>query len=95
MSLKAKLEAVIYAAEEPVTLGQLAALFSADALEWKAEREAASKTQSAEQNSTETETLQLRNAEFDYLAAETPVEGEGIEPGAETAPVEAGAAPAA
>ena len=95
MSLKAKLEAVIYAAEEPVTLGQLAALFSADALEWKAEREAASKTQSAEQNSTETETLQLRNAEFDYLAAETPVEGQGIEPGAETAPVEAGAAPAA
>ena len=40
MSLKAKLEAVIYAAEEPVTLAQLAALFSAEALEWKAEREA-------------------------------------------------------
>ncbi len=42
MSLKAKLEAVIYAAEEPVTLGQLSVLFSADALEWKAEREAES-----------------------------------------------------
>jgi segregation and condensation protein B len=42
MSLKAKLEAVIYAAEEPVTLAQLAALFAADALEWKAEEEAAS-----------------------------------------------------
>jgi segregation and condensation protein B len=42
MSLKAKLEAVIYAAEEPVTLTQLAALFAADALEWKAEEEAAS-----------------------------------------------------
>ncbi len=41
MSLKAKLEAVIYAAEEPVTLAQLAALFAADALEWKAEQEAA------------------------------------------------------
>ncbi len=40
MSLKAKLEAVIYAAEEPVTLSQLAALFAADALEWKAEQEA-------------------------------------------------------
>jgi hypothetical protein len=39
MSLKAKLEAVIYAAEEPVTLAQLAALFAADALEWKAEQE--------------------------------------------------------
>ena len=36
MSLKAKLEAVIYAAEEPVTLAQLAALFAPDALEWKA-----------------------------------------------------------
>jgi segregation and condensation protein B len=40
MSLKSKLEAVIYAAEEPVTLGQLATLFGAEALEWKAEEEA-------------------------------------------------------
>jgi segregation and condensation protein B len=45
MSLKAKLEAVIYAAEEPVTLAQLAALFAADALEWKAELEAVSAAQ--------------------------------------------------
>src|ERR1039458_9832487 len=42
MSLKAKLEAVIYAAEEPVTLAQLAALFAADALEWKAQQETVS-----------------------------------------------------
>ncbi|MGD0830635.1 MAG: SMC-Scp complex subunit ScpB [Terracidiphilus sp.] len=42
MSLKAKLEAVIYAAEEPVTLAQLAALFADEALEWKAEQEAVS-----------------------------------------------------
>ena len=41
MSLKAKLEAVIYAAEEPVTLSQLAALFATEALEWKAEQAAA------------------------------------------------------
>lgn len=41
MSLRAKLEAVIYAAEEPVTLSQLAALFAAEALEWKAEQDAA------------------------------------------------------
>jgi len=41
MSLKSKLEAVIYAAEEPVTLGQLATLFGAEALEWKAAQEAA------------------------------------------------------
>jgi segregation and condensation protein B len=38
MSLKAKLEAVIYAAEEPVTLAQLAALFAAEAFEWKSEQ---------------------------------------------------------
>lgn len=41
MSLKSKLEAVIYAAEEPVTLTQLATLFGAEALEWKAAAEAA------------------------------------------------------
>jgi segregation and condensation protein B len=40
MSLKAKLEAVIYAAEEPVTLTQLASLFASEALEWKAEQAA-------------------------------------------------------
>jgi segregation and condensation protein B len=32
MSLKAKLEAVVYAAEEPVTLAQLAAIFAAEVL---------------------------------------------------------------
>ncbi len=41
MSLKAKLEAVIYAAEEPVTLAQLAAIFAEEAFEWKAEQDAA------------------------------------------------------
>lgn len=41
MSLKAKLEAVIYAAEEPVTLAQLAGLFAEEALAWKAEQQAA------------------------------------------------------
>ena len=48
MSLKAKLEAVIYAAEEPVTLNQLASLFAAEALEWKAEQEAEAAKQAAE-----------------------------------------------
>jgi segregation and condensation protein B len=38
MSLKARIEAVIYAAEEPVTLAQLAALFGAEALAARAER---------------------------------------------------------
>lgn len=48
MSLKAKLEAVIYAAEEPVTLAQLAQLFAADALEWQAAQTAASQEMNAE-----------------------------------------------
>jgi len=47
MSLKAKLEAVIYAAEEPVTLAQLAALFADEALACKAERDAAAAAEAA------------------------------------------------
>lgn len=38
MSLKAKIEAVVYAAEEPVTLSQIAALFQAELLEERAAR---------------------------------------------------------
>jgi segregation and condensation protein B len=73
MSLKAKLEAVIYAAEEPVTLAQLSALFAADALEWKAELEAAS---AAAQPGPDSESVAPVNAEFDYAetTAETPAE---------------------
>ena len=41
MSLKARIEAVIYAAEEPVTLAQLAAVFRDEALAARAERMAA------------------------------------------------------
>jgi segregation and condensation protein B len=53
MSLKAKLEAVIYAADEPVTLGQLAVLFADEALEWKAEQEAALAEAQAEREQSE------------------------------------------
>lgn len=59
MSLKAKLEAVIYAAEEPVTLGQLAALFADEALELKAEQDAAAQTHADESAIAETESLSL------------------------------------
>jgi segregation and condensation protein B len=48
MSLKAKIEAVIYAAEEPVTLAQLAGLFAEEALEEKRQREAAPATDETE-----------------------------------------------
>jgi segregation and condensation protein B len=44
MSLKAKIEAVIYAAEEPVTLAQLAGLFADESLEEKRARDAAAQT---------------------------------------------------
>jgi segregation and condensation protein B len=48
MSLQAKLEAVIYAAEEPVTLAQLASLFADEALAYKAEQDAARAEAAAE-----------------------------------------------
>lgn len=67
MSLKAKLEAVIYAAEEPVTLTQLAALFADDAFEWKAQQEAASAEQAAEAAQPQSE----MNEQFAYLGIET------------------------
>jgi segregation and condensation protein B len=69
MSLKAKLEAVIYAAEEPVTLAQLAALFGPEALEWKAEREAVSANGETE---AETEAVPLLNAEIAEGRMEQP-----------------------
>ena len=47
MSLKSKLEAVIYASEEPVTLTHLATLFGAEALEWKAAQQAAAQKAAA------------------------------------------------
>ncbi len=85
MSLKAKLEAVIYAAEEPVTLAQLAVLFAADALEWKAQQEAASAEEAAEAQP-------LVNEEFAYLTMEpadsVPMELAGV-PTEQTTEVEA------
>src|ERR1035437_7452607 len=73
MSLKAKLEAVIYAAEEPVTLGQLASLFAADALEWKAAQAAAAAEQTAEVAGQVPETgqpLPLLSEGLEYLGLE-------------------------
>jgi segregation and condensation protein B len=66
MSLKAKLEAVIYAAEEPVTLAQLSALFADEAFEWKAEQAAVSAEEAAEA----AQSLPLESGEFAYLETE-------------------------
>jgi segregation and condensation protein B len=68
MSLKAKLEAVIYAAEEPVTLAQLAALFADEALEWKADQDDAGNEAST--STSVAEPLPLLNDAFDYLEFE-------------------------
>ncbi len=90
MSLKAKLEAVIYAAEEPVTLNQLAALFAADALEWKVEQDAAVAAQAAEDAAETPGTLPLLAEGLEYLGLEqTPafyagqVQAEGLPQGNE------------
>jgi segregation and condensation protein B len=94
MSLKAKLEAVIYAAEEPVTLAQMAGLFADEALEWKAEREAAARAQAA-QVTAETAGLPQLNEAFPYLELEPVAEGEAAvsaEAGPEGGESSAGAA---
>ena len=68
MSLKAKLEAVIYAAEEPVTLAQLAVLFLDEALQWKAMQEASNE---AEDPATEeARALPLLNEAYPSLELE-------------------------
>jgi segregation and condensation protein B len=78
MSLKAKLEAVIYAAEEPVTLAQLAALFAEDALGWKAEQAAA--LAAAAEPEPAGESLPLQNEAFDYLELAQAAEAMEREP---------------
>jgi segregation and condensation protein B len=89
MSLKAKLEAVIYAAEEPVSLAQLSMLFAEEAMAWKAEQEAAAQAQSAEPAAAE-EAAQAVNEPlpgFDAAAESAePVAGETQETGGEEAP---------
>jgi segregation and condensation protein B len=72
MSLKAKLEAVIYAAEDPVTLNQLAALFADEALEWRAEQDKA--TAEARVATPASEPLPFINKGFDYLAIDAETE---------------------
>jgi len=78
MSLKAKLEAVIYAAEEPVTLAQLSVLFADEAMEWKAEQEAAAAAQIAEL-AAESAGLPQLNEAFPYLGLEPVESGESAE----------------
>ena len=71
MSLKAKLEAVIYAAEEPVTLTQLAVLFAAEALEWRAAQEAALAGQVAATDAVVDPSQPLLGEGLEYLDLKT------------------------
>lgn len=57
MSLKAKIEAVIYAAEEPVTLAQIAALFQEELIEERRSRVAAEAAEREESASAEEPSL--------------------------------------
>jgi segregation and condensation protein B len=71
MSPKAKIEAVIYAAEEPVTLAQITALFQAELLEERAGRLSA-ETGPEEEAATEEAALDLENVAAQ--PAEAPAE---------------------
>jgi len=96
MSLKAKLEAVIYASEEPVTLAQLAAIFAADAFEWKAEQDAARSEQAAAEASVDSDpaaSLPLLNEAVIPTEPAESADETGTEPAEQ--PVETDAAPAA
>ena len=94
MSLKAKLEAVIYAAEEPVTLAQLAVLFAADALEWKAEQAVAAAEAATEAAAPDPEQLPILAEGLEYLGMEeTPAADATSAP--ETTPAEPNAEPPA
>jgi segregation and condensation protein B len=73
MSLKAKNEAVIYAAEDPVTLAQIATLFQAELLEERTARLSA-EAAPEEEAATEEPALDLENA------AEQPAEAPAESP---------------
>ena len=105
MSLKSKLEAVIYAAEEPVTLAQLAALFAEESLALKAEQSAAAATEAGEtapaaeslpllDETAEPEAAENEAAEAEEPAAETAEPVAEAEPGPETAAETEGETPA-
>ena len=80
MSLKAKLESVIYAAEEPVTMAQLVGLFADEALEYKAEQEAAAKADAVDESRDDADASAAPSDEIDYAALTD-------DPGATTADV--------
>lgn len=78
MSLKAKIEAVIYAAEEPVTLAQIAALFQAELAEERQARLAAEAASRAEIAAAAPEEPELTLDDVAVLAEEAPAIDDSI-----------------
>jgi len=96
MSLKAKLEAVIYAAEEPVTLAQLSVLFAAEAFEWKSEQSLKNEQAAEAAQAGGAEPLLLILNELDEAKADEPATEEpASESVAEVAPASEAAEEAA
>jgi segregation and condensation protein B len=82
MSLRAKIEAVVYAAEEPVTLAQLAAIFGPDVREiWQTEQ--AKQEEAAAASADGDAPLETAPAETISDAPSEPSEAEPSEPVAE------------
>jgi segregation and condensation protein B len=90
MSLRAKIEAVVYAAEEPVTLAQLAAIFAPEVREiWQAEQNEAAASPSEEEGPAESSPSEAvsdaPSEASEATDAEPVVEGANPELGVETA----------
>lgn len=83
MSLRAKIEAVVYAAEEPVTLAQLAAVFGPEVREvWQVEQKEAESAQTSEESAQAMEEAATDSAE-EEVPRETAAENIGAETPAE------------
>ena len=75
MSLRAKIEAVVYAAEEPVTLAQLAAVFAPEVREiWLEEKNAAQDAEAGAAESVETPSAQDEVPADEAVVEATPPE---------------------
>jgi segregation and condensation protein B len=81
MSLRAKIEAVVYAAEEPVTLAQLAAIFASEVREiWQAEQNeiAAAATPAEDEASAEPSSSEAVSDAPDEPGVTRPAEAEPV-----------------
>ena len=86
MSLRAKIEAVVYAAEEPVTLAQLAAVFGPEVREiWNAEQQEIEVSPAIKEAAPETATEVVDAAPAAVAVEEKEPSEAGVEPDAEAA----------